>query len=297
MTFYRLLTIEEKEIANRLVIEFEKSNHHIPILYKLFITNFKTGVEYEFWGGYVDKYFRVTPLYTIDVLIGENANISYTFLKTIEEIINDLDYENMIQDYQMIKIGDIAVGGGLYLGIGQINYDKIFKFEWDRDKAPICIFSNIFDLFKAMMFIPNKVMPTSLMKAPMDKFYLIPNCEWEIKKESLYEIINKRKDIKQLNFHVIYELNTPIIKLQKSPYNIKINDEVKNELIYISQINLFSILTDICLELETNPYQYPIIQDDIRFITNPFLPFLLFYVIIDDDVFIFKLINRMLLIK
>ena len=68
----------------------------------------------------------------------ESNNITYTHIDTLEAVIDNwkykIGYTEEEIDLNLIRIGGLAQGGGLFVGIGP-NEDSIFLHIWDSGEG------------------------------------------------------------------------------------------------------------------------------------------------------------------
>ncbi|MFB6456689.1 hypothetical protein ACE38W_15560 [Chitinophaga sp. Hz27] len=138
-------------------------NIELPSLYKLFVSTF----HLEDYPPSTEKYFvpgeerhhyagdiAYMPLYDdMENRLHLTLNTLAYSLSAHKSIINEVEW----QEYGFFRIGEIGMGGGLYVGTRAENRDRIFRIRWDwpQDYDDIC--DNIFELVRGLILIydPN----------------------------------------------------------------------------------------------------------------------------------------------
>ncbi len=150
MKYFKPLSPSKLEfVKNKLLSLQARFNFGFPELYSAFILNYEVGKYVEKWDAYLDQYLRPTPKNYISVqtLVGQ---VSYNWLSSLNQIEHDLKYYpralDLLNEDNLLRIGDIVETGGLFLGVGTNNQDNIYKYIYDRDRSPVFI-CNSFDLF------------------------------------------------------------------------------------------------------------------------------------------------------
>lgn len=184
-------TKKQIEKIDKVQIEF---GIKLPILYFKFITTYALGQYIERWEASLDRFLR--PNSVIEVFFERDSIIvQYGWLFSPEELHHDLNYygekEFMLNSYEIIRIGNIISGGGLYLGIGNENKDFIFKMNWDQDSQPIKIADSIFDFINGLEVRLNQ---KGLTKKIGQLFYQDPRVSFDFNNTIQLEITSILKE-------------------------------------------------------------------------------------------------------
>lgn len=189
---FDVLTANESEgrVSVLNLIE-EKNAIELPVLYRQFQLTFKTGQYSEKWEGYVDKYFRIMPVSEIIFKSGD-IRLSYGWLFSPNELNNDIKYYSETQNLQMrfnvIRIGNIISGGGLYLGVGKHNKERIYKMLWDYDNHPVLIADTIYDFLNCL--VVDRINDLPQLKEVVGKnYYQVQDIRYSIKEDILSKIL------------------------------------------------------------------------------------------------------------
>jgi hypothetical protein len=155
MEHFKKLSISERIISENKLIDIEdRYDFKFPVIFHEFILNYEVGQYLEKWDTYLDRYLRPTPIYRIRIPTS-NEYLSYNWLSSLNQIEHDLMYYPKVLDLLrndcLLRIGDIVEFGGLFLGIGKNNIDLIYKYSYDKDESPKCIYDSIYNFVDAII--------------------------------------------------------------------------------------------------------------------------------------------------
>ncbi|MBK7095112.1 MAG: hypothetical protein IPH57_08720 [Saprospiraceae bacterium] len=190
--------VDTNEIDNRLsLIKMIESRFDIilPFYYKQLQLTFEVGQVEENWDSYLDKYLRETSIF--DIRYKDNQTVFwYGWLYSLEELELDLEYylesTTLLNEFKVIRIGDIVAGGGLYLGVGNDNQDFIYKQIWDSDYQPVKLTDNIFQYLNNLK-VGGMSKEITIESYVGRKYGMVNNLDFSIKKEILDDILSKSK--------------------------------------------------------------------------------------------------------
>lgn len=188
--------VDTNEIDNRLsLIKMIESRFDIilPFYYKQLQLTFEVGQVEENWDSYLDKYLRETSIF--DIRYKDNQTVFwYGWLYSLEELELDLEYylesTTLLNEFKVIRIGDIVAGGGLYLGVGNDNQDFIYKQIWDSDYQPVKLTDNIFQYLNNLK-VGGMSKEITIESYVGRKYGMVNNLDFSIKKEILDDILSK----------------------------------------------------------------------------------------------------------
>ena len=160
----------------------------LPVLYLSFINTYAVGQYIEKWESSLDRFLRLNSIVEV---IFDNGDIKlpYGWLYSPEELNFDLrfypDRNMMLENYGVIRVGNIVSGGGLYLGVNNGNADSIFKMVWDHDSQPIKIADSIFEFINCLQI---NVKQSGLQKKVGLLFHTDPMVNFEFNESVKSEI-------------------------------------------------------------------------------------------------------------
>lgn len=188
--------LENKNLLiDRLLEEF---NVTLPRLYTEIQLEYTLGQYSEIWDAYIDKYLRIMPVSEI-VYYNEYYSFPYGWLYSLEELKLDLEFStdnaNLLSNHEVIRIGNIVSGGGLYLGVGEKNQDFIYKMVWDHDSNPIKISDSIFHFLNDLKIV--NIYNSQGLESNVGKIYFkMPNMQYAIKQDVVSSLLGKKEDEK-----------------------------------------------------------------------------------------------------
>lgn len=182
----KLLVINEIE---------EKFRITLPKCYRIVQMQYDLGQYSEVWDAYIDKFLRTVPLSEI-FFDNRSMKLSYGWFFSLEELELDLEYcseqKRLWLNHDVIRIGNIVSGGGLYLGVGENNKDYIYKMVWDHDKKPIRVCDNIFNFISNLQVRP--IDPSEKVVAKVGKLFpTVSGIDYPIKKDVLSSVFAERE--------------------------------------------------------------------------------------------------------
>jgi hypothetical protein len=135
-----------------------------PQLYSLFVKCFELGED----GFDYDRYYLATKdkFYHSQILYyeprgKESNNITFTHFDTLETVVTNwhqkLGYTEEEIDLNLIRIGGIALGGGLFVGVDH-EEDSIFLHIWDSNEGLVKLENNIFSFASKLVLEPDEVL-------------------------------------------------------------------------------------------------------------------------------------------
>jgi len=218
MSFYRKLTFEEIEENKQKLRQIEQLyNFQFPPLFLKFHATYKTGQHAEVWESYLDKYLRPTPIFTIQV---EDESISYGWLSSPKGIERDLKYvpgiNDLLVEHELLRVGDIVLPGGLFIGVGKHNQDQIYKFVSELNDTPIKLCNSIFE-FLEMLLITFKYDEPSFQKPINSKYWIKKDINFEVKAEMLDSIKNYNTETQ--SFSTLENFLTELQKITNNAQN------------------------------------------------------------------------------
>jgi len=131
-------------------------------LFKLFMSSFELGSSNLKRLQFLEKKFNnVIPCGSI--LINSDAISGEYFFSGFfneNELINDWESYSVdsheFLEYGLIRIGDIGIGGGIFIGTKDDKKDKIYLVNWGLDEDYILISDNIFEFARLLTFVEDK---------------------------------------------------------------------------------------------------------------------------------------------
>lgn len=149
----------------------EKHTEILPPLYKLFSNLFELGDDQFNYDKYFleekNKLFHCQVLYYYPRGKDEN-NITFTHFDTIETVINNWDEKQGYTDIDisqgLLRIGGIALGGGIFIGKEPSNLDQVFVHIWDSDQGIEKLEDNVFEFVKKLRLVPDNESLTGNIK-------------------------------------------------------------------------------------------------------------------------------------
>jgi len=156
---YEILKAREDEIdLNKIEVPF-------PELYKLFSKLYELGEDGfrfdKFYRESKDKYYH-TQVFYYEPRGKEETNITFTNFDKLEVISTNwkqkLGYTEEEINLGLIRIGGIALGGGLFVGTGK-NADNIYLNIWDSEEGLVKLEDDIFSFAKNLVLEPDEVLP------------------------------------------------------------------------------------------------------------------------------------------
>lgn len=133
----------------------------LPVLYKTFCSCFELGDSNLDWQEYLNpKSGYLNPSGSIKYEPMENKReLFFHGLFNLEELKQDWrTYSKSSKEYQefgLLRIGDIGVGGGLFLGVSSDKTDKIFRVVWDWNENFELLANNIFEFIRDLIFVED----------------------------------------------------------------------------------------------------------------------------------------------
>jgi len=151
---------KEKEKTDIIYLE-KKLGFDIPLMYRVFIETFDVGNGNVIYESFLNphKNTLVPCVSIVYQLQYSDIEIYFNGFFDTEELIND--WENYTKtskewnDYGLLRIGDIGMGGGLFLGTKQEMRDKIYLVVWDWDKDYEYIANNIWEYYSGLKVIED----------------------------------------------------------------------------------------------------------------------------------------------
>jgi len=149
MSYFRELSPSHSRVVKAKMHDVEKEyNFRFPEMYRQFILKYQVGQYLEKWDAYLDHYLRPTPKNIISIKTS-TGYVSYNWLSSINQIEHDLKHYpralDLFKNSNLLRIGDIVQIGGLFLGLGKNDQDKIYKYIYETDTTPGMIFDSIKD--------------------------------------------------------------------------------------------------------------------------------------------------------
>lgn len=138
-----------------------------PQLYKLFVRLYELGEEGlvfdKFYDESKNKYFH-TQIFYYGPRGKEEANITFTNFDKLEVVKTNWDqklgYTEEEINLGLIRIGGIALGGGLFVGSEESECaDNIYLNIWDSEEGLVKIEQDIFSFAKNLILEPEEVLP------------------------------------------------------------------------------------------------------------------------------------------
>ena len=153
---------DNKDYYRGLIILEEIINYPLPNLYKLMLENLRIGYynlpwerfflpkkEFFSYAGYPmhrDNEQNMTGLFEL-----------YNFYELKEDWETYGFDSSEYEEYKMIRIGGICVGGGLFIGLEGDRKEKIYYMEWgEMPENPLSCAENIFTYLRGLTFIEDK---------------------------------------------------------------------------------------------------------------------------------------------
>jgi hypothetical protein len=157
--------------------EAEKLPSEIPFppIYGLFAKYFELGED----GFDYDRYYLDTRgdfFYCQILYYGprgkESDNITFTHFDDLVTVKNNwekkLGYTEKEIDMNLLRIGGIALGGGLFVGTDQ-ETDSIFLHIWDSAEGLIKLEDDIFSFASKLVLEPDEVLPGNVKHSQLYK--------------------------------------------------------------------------------------------------------------------------------
>jgi len=161
---------------------------NLPPLYIDFITTYAVGQYTEHWDSSIDKFLRMNPVSEVYYEKGD-LKVSYGWLYSPDEFYQDfISYSErklLLEQFGVVRIGNIVSGGGFFLGVSKQNAEIIYKMNWDIDDQPIQIADSIFDFVN---YLRVEFICSGLVKTIGQIFYHDPKVNFQIKGTVLADI-------------------------------------------------------------------------------------------------------------
>lgn len=128
----------------------------LPMMYKLFIETFKVGDGKVECDSFLNPHNnKIVPCVSIIFLPLEGGReLFFNGFFDMEELIRDWNNYTATSEewlkYGLLRIGDIGVGGGLFLGTKDSMIDKIYRVVWDWDEDYEFIANNIWEYSRGL---------------------------------------------------------------------------------------------------------------------------------------------------
>jgi hypothetical protein len=138
-----------------------KYSIYLPPVYKLFASTFHLGSDNfrldqfyhpEYKDYYACGYTEYTPLH-------DSRPLLITHFESLEELFPIWEYskeEKEWTDFKFLRIADIGVGGGLFLGTQGDMADCIYRVVWDWDEDYEKITNNIFEFVRGLELVEDE---------------------------------------------------------------------------------------------------------------------------------------------
>ncbi|WP_346880685.1 hypothetical protein [uncultured Algibacter sp.] len=131
-------------------------------LFKLFISSFELGNSNLKRHQFLEtKFNNVVPCGSVLIKL-ETISGEYFFSGFFNEneLINDWESYSVdsheFLEYGLVRIGDIGIGGGIFIGTKDDKKDKIYLVNWGLDEDYILISDNIFEFSRLLIFVEDK---------------------------------------------------------------------------------------------------------------------------------------------
>lgn len=146
----------------------------LPPIYKMFAEHFILD-EFSSEKYLTNKnsdFFQFTGVYYEPKGLGE-SNIGITGLYAIEKVFENYKtlqgYTDDDVEKGLIRIADIGLGGGIFVGTKEVDIDKIILHLWDREPEYETLSDNIFEFMQGMKSI--QVPEAELIEATYSQLY------------------------------------------------------------------------------------------------------------------------------
>ena len=156
-------------------------------LFKLFISSFELGVSNLKRHQFLDtKFNNVVPCSSV-LIQSERISGEYFFSGFFNEneLMNDWESYSIdsheFLEYGLIRIGDIGIGGGIFIGTKDEKKDKIYLVNWGEDEDYTLLADNIFEFARSLVVVLDK----SNMESGIEYSQLYKNWGedfWRVKK-------------------------------------------------------------------------------------------------------------------
>jgi hypothetical protein len=156
-------------------IENLPSEIPFPPLYSLFVKCFELGEEgFDYDRYYLDSrggFFHSQIMY-YEPRGKESNNITFTHFDDLVTVKNNwkqkLGYTEEEIDMNLLRIGGIALGGGLFVGTNQ-HKDSIFLHIWDSGEGVIKLEDDIFSFASKLVLEPDEILPGNVKHSQLYK--------------------------------------------------------------------------------------------------------------------------------
>jgi len=130
--------------------------------FKLFISSFELGNSNMKSHQFLEvKFNNVVPCGS--VLINSEAISGEYFFSGFfneNELMNDWESYSIdsheFLEYGLVRIGEIGIGGGIFIGTKEEKKDRIYLVNWGLDEDYILISDNIFEFARLLIFVEDK---------------------------------------------------------------------------------------------------------------------------------------------
>ena len=146
---------EIKDLESKLGFE-------LPCIFRTFMNCFELGDSNLNWQEFLNpKNGYLYPSGSIKYEpLEDKRDLYFNGLYGADELLSDWNnYSKSSMEYQefgFLRIGDIGVGGGLFLGLKESNREKIFRVVWDWDEDYELLADNILDFIRNLIFVEDE---------------------------------------------------------------------------------------------------------------------------------------------
>ncbi|CAM1344045.1 hypothetical protein [Tenacibaculum amylolyticum] len=181
LNFFKSKTNNETDTYSKIekLIGFE-----LPKYFKLFASLYELGEGNVLLQKYFNsKFSSYSDCGLIIFTPSQNEEYNFSGFFNNNELLNDWEVyssdSHEFLEHGLIRIADVGIGGGIFIGTRDENEDKIFLVNWSKSEDYCLIANNIFEFSKTLMFkeektfLPNEVSYSELYKNWGEDFWRI----------------------------------------------------------------------------------------------------------------------------
>ena len=147
MSIFEFIKVNNLELLDDVFCGYK-----FPPIYQIFLKNFDLGINANFTPTLeTGDTFGNFYLFNISA---EYSGVCITNFFSLKELFDDNDYSKnneILINYNLIRIGTVSIGGGVCIGTGNENLDKIYLYIGDEKKI-VHLSNDIFNFLKTLRF-------------------------------------------------------------------------------------------------------------------------------------------------
>lgn len=133
----------------------------VPPIYRLFTETFSLGelITEKFYSDQYHDYYNCGYIEYAPLPLKNKRFLSITKFIEITELFPEWDFSKTEKEwtqYSLLRITDIGMGGGLFLGTKDDMKDGIYRVVWDWDEPYEKVAENIFEFVQGLSFVEDE---------------------------------------------------------------------------------------------------------------------------------------------